>query len=86
MSAAVVVVAMPFVVVEAEVERDRRADIGRVTVGGIAVAGIAVRGIGVVSSIWRAVDCTSTQASGEQEEDGKTPYDEHVSNIHGSLR
>jgi hypothetical protein len=86
MAAAVVVVAMPFVVIEAEVERDRRADIGRVTVGGMAVSGIAVSGIGIVSSIWRAIDCTSTQASRKQEDDGKAPYSEHVSNIHGGLR
>jgi hypothetical protein len=86
MAAAVVVVAMPFVVIEAEVERDRRADIGRVTVGGVVVAGIAGSRIGTVSSIWRAVDCTSTQASRKQEEDGKAPYSEHFSNIHGSLR
>lgn len=74
--AAMVSVTMSAVIAKSKVERDGRADVGRVAIGGIRIIG----------SIGWAVDGASSETGMQQQDDGKAPYCEHASNVHGSLR
>jgi len=88
-AAVIAVVATVVVITEAEVQRDRRPDIGRIAIVAIRIiVGIRVRVrviVGVGVTVIRIVDA-ATKPAGQERDDRKPLYCSDTSGVHDSSR